>query len=201
MVKKVSIGVIGIQGAVSEHLNIMQKVLKAADAPGEVFVIKNSEDIKKIDALILPGGESTTISKILCKTGLHNAIFKRIENDKLPVMGTCAGCVLLASDLVDNKKDDVKLFHAIHMQVERNAFGRQRESFEENININGFNDPYNAVFIRAPIIKKTWGDVKVLSKINKKIVVMARQDNILALSFHPELTNDLRVHRYFLDMI
>jgi 5'-phosphate synthase pdxT subunit len=201
MVRKVSIGVIGIQGAVSEHVNIMQNVLKTADTPGEVFVIKNSEDIKKIDALILPGGESTTISRILCKTGLHDVILKKIENENLPVMGTCAGCVLLASELVDNKKDDVKLFQSIDMQVERNAFGKQKESFEENININGFNDPYNAVFIRAPIIKKVWGNVKILAKTNKKIIVMARQDNILALSFHPELTNDPRVHRYFLDMI
>ena len=201
MVKKISIGVIGIQGAVSEHVNVMQTVFKTVDVPGKVFVIKNSEDIKEVDALILPGGESTTISKILCKTGLYNLILKRIENENLTVMGTCAGCVLLASELADNEKDDVKLFHSIDMLVERNAFGRQRESFEENININGFTAPYNAVFIRAPIIRKTWGDTKVLAKINKKIIVMARQDNILALSFHPELTNDLRVHRYFLDMI
>lgn len=201
MVRRVSIGVVGIQGAVSEHESIMRRVLKTADIPGEIFVIKNSDDIKKIDALILPGGESTTISKILCKTGLHDTISKRIENDSLPVMGTCAGCVLLASELIDKKKEDVKLFHAINMQVERNAFGRQRESFEENINIDRFTEPYNAVFIRAPIIKKTWGNAKVLSKIDKKIIVMAREDNILALSFHPELTNDLRVHRYFLDMI
>ena len=201
MVKKLSIGVIGIQGAISEHVNTMQNALKTFHTPGDVFFIKKLEELNKIDALILPGGESTTISKILCKTGLHDAISKKINEDHLPVMGTCAGCVLLADELVDNKKNDVKLFHSIDMQVERNAFGRQKESFEKHIDVLGFTKPYNAVFIRAPIIRKTWGRTKILAKINKKIIVMARQDNLLALSFHPELTNDLRIHKYFLDMI
>jgi 5'-phosphate synthase pdxT subunit len=114
-------------------------------------------------------------------------------------MGTCAGCVLLAKELFDNNKD-VKLLHAMDMQVERNAFGRQKESFEKNININGFSSPYCAVFIRAPLIKKVWGKCEVIAEMDKKIV-MARQDKFLALSFHPELTDDLRIHRYFLDMI
>ena len=200
MVKKISIGVIGIQGAISEHVTIMQNTLKTTDTPGTVFIVKNLGDINKIDALILPGGETTTISKILYKLGLHTAIAKKIKENNLPVMGTCAGCVILASEIIDDIKDDVKLLHAIDMQVERNAFGRQKESFEKNINIEGVHHPYNAVFIRAPVIRKIWGKTKVLAKINKKIV-MARQDNLLALSFHPELTNDLRIHNYFLDMI
>ena len=200
MVKKISIGVIGIQGAISEHVTIMQNTLKTTDTPGTVFIVKNLGDINKIDALILPGGETTTISKILYKSGLHTAISKKIKENNLPVMGTCAGCVILASEIIDDIKDDVKLLHAIDMQVERNAFGRQKESFEKNINIEGVHHPYNAVFIRAPVIRKIWGKTKVLAKINKKIV-MARQDNLLALSFHPELTNDLRIHNYFLDMI
>ena len=200
MVKKRSIGVIGIQGAISEHITIMQNTLKTTDTPGTVFIVKSIGDINKIDALILPGGETTTISKILYKSGLHEAIYKKIKENNLPVMGTCAGCVLLASEIIDDKKDDVKLLHAIDMQVERNAFGRQKESFEKNINIEGFSSPYNAVFIRAPVIRKIWGKTKALAKINKKIV-MARQDNLLALSFHPELTNDLLVHEYFLGMV
>ena len=200
MVKKLYIGVIGIQGAISEHVNIMQKTLKANDIFGEVFVVKDHEDLNKIDALILPGGESTTISKILTKSGLHDAIANKINDNNLPVMGTCAGCVLLASKIVDNKNIDLRLFNAIDMQVERNAFGRQKESFEKDIGIEVFSKPYNAVFIRAPVIKKVWGNTKILSKINKEIV-MARQDNVLALSFHPELTDDFRIHKYFLDMI
>ena len=199
MVKKVSIGVIGIQGAVSEHITSMEKVLQETNTPGEVFVVKNKDQMEKVNALIFPGGESTTISRELYRTRLSEVICDRIKNDSLPVMGTCAGCVLLASELVDNEKD-IKLLAAMDMKVKRNAFGRQRESFEEYINIDGFNKPYNAVFIRAPAIEKTWGNCKILAKIENKIV-MARQDNLLALSFHPELTDDLRIHKYFLDMI
>ena len=201
MVKKLFIGVIGIQGAISEHVTIMQNVLKTNHIIGEVFIVKNHKEINNIDALILPGGESTTISKILNRSGLYKTISKKINENNIPVMGTCAGCVLLASEITDNIKDDVKLLHAMDMQVERNAFGRQKESFEKDIKIEGFNHPYNAVFIRAPVIKKVWGNTRILSKINEKIIVMARKSNILALSFHPELTNDLRIHRYFLDMI
>jgi len=199
MVKKVSIGVLGIQGAISEHITSMTNALKETNTSGEVFFVKYKKEIDDIDALILPGGESTTISKNLYKSDLHDAIIKRIEESSLPIMGTCAGCVLLAKELVDNNKD-VKLLHAMDMQVERNAFGRQRESFEKNIDINGFSSTYTAVFIRAPLIKKVWGKCEVLAEMDKKIV-MARQDKFLALSFHPELTDDLRIHRYFLDMI
>jgi len=198
MVKKVSVGVLGIQGAISEHITSMTNALKETNTSGEVFFIKYKKEIDDIDALILPGGESTTISKNLYKSDLHDAIIKRIEENSLPIMGTCAGCVLLAKELVDNK--DVKLLHAMDMQVERNAFGRQKESFEKNIDINDFSSPYAAVFIRAPLIKKVWGKCEVLATMDKKIV-MARQDKFLALSFHPELTDDLRIHRYFLDMV
>lgn len=199
MVKKISIGVIGIQGAISEHIASMEKALEEKNTPGKVFVIKNKQEINGIDALVFPGGESTTISRILYKSGFHDAISKRINVNNLPVMGTCAGCVILASEMIDNTKN-IKLLSAMDMQVKRNAFGRQRESFEKNIDIKGFSEPYNAVFIRAPVIEKVWGKCGILAKIDQKIV-MARQDNLLALSFHPELTDDLRIHKYFLDMI
>lgn len=199
MVKKVSIGVLGIQGAISEHIASMEATLKEANTPGKVFVVNHKEKMTDIDALIIPGGESTTISRVLHKSDLYNIISERIKENNLPIMGTCAGCVILSKELSDNAKD-VKLLNAMDMQVERNAFGRQKESFEKPIGIQGFSSPYNAVFIRAPIIKKVWGKCKVLAKIDKKIV-MARQDNILAVSFHPELTNDLRIHKYFLDMV
>ena len=196
MVKKISIGVIGIQGAVSEHIASTEKALRETNILGKIFVIKNKQEINEIDALIIPGGESTTISRILYKSGLHDAIFKRIKENSLPIMGTCAGCVILASEMTDNTID-VNLLSAMDIHVKRNAFGRQRESFEKNINIKGFSEPYNAVFIRAPVIKKVWGNCEVLAEVDKKIV-MTRQDNLLALSFHPELTDDLRIHIYFL---
>jgi len=200
MVEKLSIGIVGIQGAISEHISILKKAFLESDISGNVFVIKNPDDIKKIDALILPGGESTTISKILYKKGLHQVISKNIAENNFPVMGTCAGCVLLSSGISDKVNDDIKILNAIDIQVERNAFGRQKASFEKNISIKGFNKPYNAVFIRAPVIKKAWGNVEILGKINNKIV-MVRQDKILALSFHPELTNDIRIHKFFIDMV
>jgi len=161
--------------------------------------VKQKTDIESLDALIIPGGESTTISRMLLKTGLYDKITQRINEDNLYIMGTCAGCVLLAKEIMGNENNN-KLLHAMDMKVERNAFGRQKESFERSIEIKGFSEPYNAVFIRAPIIKKVWDKCEIISKIDKKIIA-ARQDKFLALSFHPELTNDFRVHEYFFEMV
>ena len=122
-----------------------------------------------------------------------------MNNDDIALMGTCAGCVLLAEELSDSRTD-VTLLEAIHMRVQRNAFGRQKESFERTIQIKGFKTPYHAIFIRAPIITKVWGTSEILATAEKEIV-MVRQNRYLALSFHPELTDDLRIHRYFLEMI
>jgi len=199
MVNKLTIGITGIQGAISEHVSSMVKTLEKLEIPGNVIVIKDTAQIDIIDGLVIPGGESTTISNILYRSGLFESISKKINENSLPIMGTCAGCVLLASKIVDNTYD-VKLFSAMNMKVRRNAFGRQKESFECNIYINGFSEPYNAVFIRAPVIENVWGKCKVLAKIENKII-MAKQNNLLALSFHPELTDDIRIHKYFLDMI
>jgi 5'-phosphate synthase pdxT subunit len=199
MVKKISVGVIGAQGAISEHVTMMKNILEKNNVSGEVFVLKNKKELNGVNALIIPGGESTAISRILNDSGLFDAILQRIKKNDLPIMGTCAGCVILSSKLSDNFKD-IKILSAINMQVKRNAFGRQKESFEKNINIKGFSKPFNAVFIRAPIIEKIWGNCEILSKIDKKII-MAREGSFLALSFHPELSDDLRVHKYFLDMI
>lgn len=199
MVKELTIGVIGIQGAVSEHVKILQKTYDETNTIGNIIIVSHKDQIKKLDGLIIPGGESTTISKILVKSNIYDEIIKRIKDNTLPIMGTCAGCVLLANSLDENTQD-VKLLNAIDMKVKRNAFGRQKESFESIINIDGFFKPYNAVFIRAPAIEKVGGKCKILSKIDDK-KIMARQDKFLALSFHPELTDDIRIHKLFLDMI
>jgi 5'-phosphate synthase pdxT subunit len=122
-----------------------------------------------------------------------------MKQRNIVLMGTCAGCVLLAKKLTE-QSDDIRLLGAMDMQVERNAFGRQKESFERLVQIKGFASPFPAVFIRAPLITKVWGSCTVLATVDKEIV-MARQENYLALSFHPELTNDLRIHRYFLQML
>lgn len=199
MVEIVSIGVLSLQGAVSEQKGSIIRTFNEANIDGKVTLVREKKDINEIDALIIPGGESTTISRILLKSGIYEIILQRIEENNLPIMGTCAGCVLLAKEIVNND-NDIRLLHAVDMKVERNAFGRQKESFEKDIKIKGFAKPYNAVFIRAPIIRKVWGDCKILSKIGEKIIA-ARQEKFLALSFHPELTSDFRIHRYFLDMI
>jgi 5'-phosphate synthase pdxT subunit len=199
MVKKITIGVIGIQGAVSEHVITMKKALKDSNFSGQVSIIKKKEELKGSDAIILPGGESSTISKVLTETGLHDELLNRIKDDNIPIMGTCAGCVLLSSELSE-PSEDVKTLSVMDMRVKRNAFGRQRQSFEKDIRIKGFSEPYPAVFIRAPIIEKVWGNCEILAEIEKKIV-MARQGNLLALSFHPELVIDTRIHKYFLDLI
>jgi len=199
MVNNISIGILGMQGAVSEHVALMTRTLKEKNVKGNVFIVNHKKQISEIDGLIIPGGESTTISRVLHESGIYGEIIKRVEESNLPIMGTCAGCVILAKEITDNEAD-MESLRFMDMHVKRNAFGRQKESFEQPISIDGFIQPYHAVFIRAPIITKVWGTCKVLAKIDKKIV-MARQDNILASSFHPELTDDLRIHEYFLEMI
>ncbi|HIG99433.1 MAG TPA: pyridoxal 5'-phosphate synthase glutaminase subunit PdxT [Thermoplasmata archaeon] len=195
----VTIGVLSLQGAVSEHLTSMNRVFQEDKKKGKAILVRQSKDIDSCDALIIPGGESTTISRILVNSGMYDVIRERMNNQDIALMGTCAGCVLLAKELTDTKAD-VKLLEAIDMLVERNAFGRQKESFEQSVQIKGLTNSYHAVFIRAPIITKTWGDCEILSKAGKEIV-MARQKSYLALSFHPELTDDLRIHRFFLEML
>ena len=177
----------------------MNRVFQEEKQKGKAILIRQPHDIDACDALIIPGGESTTISRILVNSGMHAVIHERMNQNTIALMGTCAGCVLLAKELTDTKAD-VRLLQAMDMQVERNAFGRQKESFERSVAIKGFTTPYNAVFIRAPIITKIWGTCEILATTGKEIV-MAKQNNYLALSFHPELTDDLRIHRYFLEMV
>jgi len=199
MVTPLNIGIIGVQGAISEHVNSMNKTLKKNKRIGKVFIIRNKFEIRSIEALIIPGGESTTISKFIHKLGLYDELLNRINDNNLYIMGTCAGCILLSKQIINDNKD-IKTLKAMDFNVIRNAFGRQKESFEYKIKIIGFNKLFNGVFIRAPIIESVFGDCKALSNIDGKIV-MAKQDKFLALSFHPELTNDLSIHEYFLKMI
>ncbi len=199
MVKTVKIGVLSVQGAVYEHICCINNLFNNDHIDGKTIIVKQKLDIDKIDGLIIPGGESTTISRILQTSGIYSAIFNRLESKDLAIMGTCAGCALLAKEIVHDSKD-IKSLEAMDMRVERNAFGRQKESFEQKICFNNFDKAFDAVFIRAPIIREVWGDCKAVSKIDKKIIA-AKQENLLAISFHPELTDDLRIHRYFLNMV
>ena len=181
-------GVLSLQGAVEEHLRMIKR------CGFEGVKVKTVGDLEKVDRLIIPGGESTTIGKLAKIYGLDKEISKR-GKEGMPIFGTCAGMILLANKVVGNEQIRFKL---IDIEVERNAFGRQVDSFEADLKIENLNGKlFRAVFIRAPYIRKIGSNVKVLAKFKGKII-MARQKNILVSSFHPELTDDLRVHKYFL---
>ena len=199
MVNSLKIGVIGIQGSVAEHIEKMKDAIEEANIKGSIFLIKKKSDLNNLNGLIIPGGECTNIFKIMSYSGIFDLLIDLIKKKNLPVMGTCAGCVLLAKKIKDNTTN-IKTLQAIDMEIQRNAFGRQKESFEKKININFLEDRYPAIFIRAPLILKTWGSCEILSKIDDKII-MVRQNKYLAMSFHPELTKNIDIHKYFLNMI
>lgn len=184
------VGVLALQGDVREHVHILESL--GVDASG----VKKPEELHFVDALIIPGGESTTIGKMAVRFGMIDPLREAISSG-LPVYGTCAGMILLASTITEG---DQPLIGALDVVVKRNAFGRQNESFEASLSIDGLDDPFHAVFIRAPWIDKVGVEVEVLSSIDDH-PVMVRQDRILATSFHPELTGDGRIHQMLLDSI
>ena len=182
----ISIGILDLQGDVSEHFEATKKALKKLNVESDVLKVKTVSDLSKCDGLIISGGESTVIGKLMDKTGMNLAI---IERD-IPVMGTCAGMVLLATE-TDYKQP---LLGLINMKVKRNGFGRQKASFEEEIQI--FDSKYEGVFIRAPYVEELKDGI-VLAKLRDKIVALASGKHI-ATAFHPELTEDTRIHEYFI---
>ena len=187
-----TIGVLALQGAFDAHVQHL-------NALGvDVRLIKTDADLDEIDGLIIPGGESTTMSNLLVASGLGKTLSKKID-DGFPVFGTCAGMIMMANSIIDGRPDQIVL-NAMDIQVRRNGYGRQNDSFEQDINIESFDVPFHALFIRAPIIEKMANDVEVLSTVNGH-PVLVRQGKALASSFHPELVSDLRVHEIFLSMI
>jgi 5'-phosphate synthase pdxT subunit len=184
------VGVLALQGDVREHLHILEGL--AVDA----VAVKKPDQLCQVDALIIPGGESTTIGKMASRFGLLEPLRSAIQ-EGLPVYGTCAGMILLAGAVTEG---DQPLLGVLDVVVKRNAFGRQNESFEADLEVVGLETPFHAVFIRAPWIEKVGSDVEVLSEIDDH-PVMVRQGRILATSFHPELTGDGRIHRMLLDLI
>jgi 5'-phosphate synthase pdxT subunit len=195
------IGIAALQGAVSEHVAAFEAALSAAGVGGSVLQVRRRPDLAKVDALAIPGGESTTISRLLVKTGLFEEIIKRC-GEGMPVLGTCAGCILLAEKGdVETGRTKTRLLGLMGMRVSRNAFGRQRESFEADVKVTGLlGGPFRAVFIRAPLIEETWGKCRPIARFDQKVVA-ARQGDLFALAFHPELTGDTRLHELFLSTI
>ncbi|MGL5023397.1 MAG: pyridoxal 5'-phosphate synthase glutaminase subunit PdxT [Cetobacterium sp.] len=184
------VGVLALQGAFIEHANTLKKL------GVEPILIKNTQDLKDIKGLILPGGESTAIGKLLVDLDLISPIRNLIENG-LPIFGTCARMILLAKNL---SNDSRKHLATMDITVKRNAYGRQNDSFYTENNFKGIDSTVEMVFIRAPYIESLSPNVDILAKVDSNIVA-AREKNMLVTSFHPELTSDLKVHKYFLDII
>ena len=197
----IRIGVISVQGDVSEHLGAMRTAMNAHGYEGEVLSIRSVDVLRTVDGVVLPGGESTAIYKLLRDFGLFDVLRERAANHNTPIFGTCAGMVLLASEGDEQvERSGTGLLGLVSAKVSRNAFGRQRESFEGMVDVKGLTKQYPAVFIRAPAYEKVWGEAEILAEIGG-MIVLARQRNVLASAFHPELTGDHRIHGMFLEMI
>ncbi|NSL52341.1 pyridoxal 5'-phosphate synthase glutaminase subunit PdxT [Calidifontibacillus erzurumensis] len=186
----VKIGVLALQGAVREHIQAIEAV------GAEAVAIKKVEQLQDIDGLILPGGESTTMRRLIDKYGFFEPLKKFGESGK-PIWGTCAGLILMATKIAGQEDAHLGL---IDMTVERNAFGRQVDSFEASLTITDIADDFIGVFIRAPRILEVGNDVEIICKHHDKIVAV-RQGHYLACSFHPELTDDHRMAQYFVKMV
>ncbi|UQZ34268.1 pyridoxal 5'-phosphate synthase glutaminase subunit PdxT [Paenibacillus sp. PK3_47] len=184
------IGVLALQGAVTEHIVSIEKT------GAEGLPVKRVEQLEEVAGLIIPGGESTTIGKLMRKYGFIEAI-RDFSGRGKPIFGTCAGMIVLARHIAGGEPAHLEL---MDITVSRNAFGRQRESFECDLTVKGIPEPVRAVFIRAPLISEVGPDVDILTVYNDEIVT-ARQGHLLVSSFHPELTEDYRLHKYFADMV
>ncbi|MCD6239812.1 MAG: pyridoxal 5'-phosphate synthase glutaminase subunit PdxT [Thermotogae bacterium] len=185
------IGVLSMQGDIREHIKML-------DACGvEAVRVKTGETLTNVDGLIIPGGESTTIIRLLNSSGLRSLLIRR-ANEGLPVWGTCAGMIVVAKSPINNRDRGLGL---IDIQVKRNAFGRQVDSFEVDIPLDVIGKPpYRCIFIRAPVISNAGKNVELLAQHNG-FAVMGKERNVLVTSFHPELTNDKRIHKYFINMV
>ncbi len=185
------IGVLAMQGAFAEHIAMLRK-LKV-----EALPVRLPSELKGMDGLVIPGGESTSISNLITTYKLASEV-RRLAKEGLPVFGTCAGMILLAREISDS---DVEPLELMDITVRRNAFGRQKDSFEAELTIPVLGEkPFLGIFIRAPLIEQVNGKVEVLTRLDDGTIVAARQGKLLAAAFHPELTDDLRFHQYFLDI-
>ena len=183
------VGVLAVQGSFAEHMQVLRGL--AVD----VRLVRSPEELRGVSALVIPGGESTTIGDFLDKQGLADAI-----EEGLPIFGTCAGMILLAKKMVGKQKEGQSLLKKMDITVERNAYGRQTESFEADVKLAWDDRPFPGVFIRAPRIAEYSEDVSVLAR-RGDAAVLVRQGRYLACAFHPELTDDDRIHRYFIEEV
>ena len=194
-------GVLSIQGDVLENIISVKAAIDALGIDGTVTSVKTPDELSKVDALVIPGGESTTIGQLSKFNGSLKILKEKIEQG-MPVLGICAGMVLLSNNANDKVvgKIDQPLLNILDIKLERNSFGRQRESFESDISLDSIGIPkFNGVFIRAPSISEIGSDVEVLSKFNEKIIAV-KKNNVIGVAFHPELTSDISLHKYFVNL-
>ena len=186
------IGVLGLQGDFREHARALE------DAGAAAVVVRRPEEVAEVDGLVLPGGESTTIGKLLDRFGLLQPLRERAAGG-MPVYGTCAGLILMASEVVGPHEAPHRL-GVMDVTVRRNAYGRQVDSFEADLDVAGLDEPFRAVFIRAPLVERAGDGVEVLASFDDR-PVLVRQGRMLGSSFHPEMTGDNRVHRMLVEMV
>jgi 5'-phosphate synthase pdxT subunit len=188
------VGVLALQGAFHAHERVLQRL------GADTRQVRTPADLEGLDALVMPGGESTTMSRLLTTAGLFEPIASRLA-EGMPTFGTCAGMILLASDVIDGRPDQ-RSFAKVDLAVRRNGYGRQVDSFEQDITVaaEGFDRPFHAVFIRAPKVEQVGDEAVVLARLDGD-PVLVRQGSVLVAAFHPELTDDDRLHAAFLDMI
>ena len=185
------VGVLALQGAFARHCEVLTAL---GAAPLEV---RTPVDLEAVDAMVIPGGESTTMSMLLDSSGLRTPLAGRMA-DGLPVLGTCAGMILLAVRVTDGRPDQ-RSFAAIDIDVRRNGYGRQVDSFEDEFPVAGLDGPFHGVFIRAPVVERVGPTVEVLARVDT-IPVLCREGSVLVSSFHPEMSGDGRIHERFLDL-
>ena len=190
------VGVLAVQGDVREHINSLSSLNVA------VQKVRNPEELKTVNALVIPGGESTTISMLAKRVGLMDPLRKFVK-DGFAVYGSCAGMIMLADEILDGRSDQ-ETIGGLDITVRRNAFGRQVDSFETDLDVKDFYKSFRAIFIRAPWVERVGESVEVLASVaaenGSQHPVMVRQGSVLATAFHPELTKDNRVHEYFVQM-
>ncbi|KKP37864.1 glutamine amidotransferase subunit PdxT [Candidatus Peregrinibacteria bacterium RIFOXYC2_FULL_33_13] len=192
LIKKLKIGVLGIQGSIIEHVNALEK------SDVETIIVREKQDLNKIHGLIIPGGESTTISKLLERFNLSEKIKKKVK-DGMGIYGTCAGAILLSKRIIDNN-GGVKNLNLMDITVCRNAYGSQIYSFVDNIDINELKlKMFPAIFIRAPKINEIGKNVKILAKY-KNDIIFAQEENLMVSTFHPELGDKPDIHKYFIQL-
>ena len=197
-----TVGVLSIQGDVQENLLSAKTAVDELGIDGQVIDVRTPEEISQIDGLIIPGGESTTIGQLSLVNGSLKILKEKIQNG-MPVLGICAGMIMLSNTADDRVvgKTDQPLLDIFDIKLERNSFGRQKESFESDVSLDSINIPkFNGVFIRAPSVSDVGSDVEVLSKFNDRIVAI-KKGNVIGTAFHPELTEDTAIHKYFINLV